>query len=286
MKSKKIDFQKPKPYDKCRLYRYGDKFDLETQITKRNHKICNYRKLNRNEVVNIATGEIIRCKHMSKKQEKLLFKTFKHTQRIILANHFGKLGEILIILEYEKEPKSSYKDVKGFVAKLERRIKQKLEYILVLQYDCSDLPRYEMWTSIAEAGTPIDIIQDIVEKCWTLGKVTIIPLTPSNIEKLSSYYIPKQNHTILSSFPAYAKIYRTSKGIKKVIPEEIEYEKAESIVNGCNQTFASTKELVIDENGKEKTIGKISYETYTKPKNIENQIVPEETEQPKINDTS
>lgn len=286
MKSKKIDFQKPQPYHKCKLYRYGNKYDIETLISKKNHKIGNYHKLNRNEVVNIATGEIIRCKHMSQKQEKSLFKTFKHVQRIILANHFGNQGELLIILEYENTPINSYRDIKGFVSRFERRIKQKLEYILVLQYNYSNLPRYEMWTSIVDTETPIDTIQDILEKCWTLGKVTIISLTPSNIEELSGYYIPQLKHTSLSCFPAYSKVYRTTKGIKKIIAEEIDYEKAEKIVKGYNQTFASTKELVIDENGKEKTISKISYETYTKPNNIENQIVPEESKQPKINDTS
>ena len=276
MKSKKLDFEKPQPHNKCKLYRYGNRYDLETQISKKNNRIGIFRKLNRNDVLNTATGEIIRCKHINKKQEKLLFKTFKHLQRIILANHSGKLGELLVILEYENAPKNVYMDLKSFLAKIERRIKQKLEYILVLQYNCMELPQYEMWTSINVDEISIDTLQDIVRECWTLGKITIIQLNPDNIVELSSYYIPKRNNaTRLDSFPAYAKVFRTSKGIKRVIPEEMDYEEAEKIVAEYDRVFSSTKALIVNDNRKEKIIGKVSYETYKKDKN-----------QPEINDTS
>ena len=248
MKSKKLDFEKPQPHNKCKLYRYGNRYDLETQISKKNNRIGIFRKLNRNDVLNTAT----------------------------LANHSGKLGELLVILEYENAPKNVYMDLKSFLAKIERRIKQKLEYILVLQYNCMELPQYEMWTSINVDEISIDTLQDIVRECWTLGKITIIQLNPDNIVELSSYYIPKRNNaTRLDSFPAYAKVFRTSKGIKRVIPEEMDYEEAEKIVAEYDRVFSSTKALIVNDNGKEKIIGKVSYETYKKDKN-----------QPEINDTS
>ena len=55
----------------------------------------------------------------------------------------------------------------------------------------------------------------------------------------------------------------------------MDYEEAEKIVAEYDRVFSSTKALIVNDNGKEKIIGKVSYETYKKDKN-----------QPEINDTS
>lgn len=104
-----------------------------------------------------------------------------------------------------------------------------------------------------------------MEECWKLGNVEIIELTPTNIIPLAQYFIP-ETHSNLSIFPINARLYRTSKGIKKVTAEIVDYEEAEKRVAGMNKTFESTKALVETVNGKEIVCQQVSYESYSAPK--------------------
>lgn len=258
------------------MYSFGDYIDLETRAKEKGPNIGRYKKISKNEVKDTVTNKIITCRSRDVKEEKALFKNFKGISRLILANFFGTDAEMLTKFGYDNGPIDTYRDFEYCFRKLQRRAKQKLLYIVVLQYQSNGLPRLECWLKTAD-NSKINLTQELVEECWKCGTVETVKLTPTNIVGLAQYFIPK-NHSRLDSFPINAKLYRTSrKGIRKVTVEILDYEEAEKRVTGMERTFASTKKLVDKVNGKEILYQQTSYESYSKPK--------EETETPNSNDT-
>lgn len=145
MKSKKLPFSKPKPNHKCKLYSFGSHIDLETtsKERKKNTKISRYKKISKHEVLDTVTNRVILCNSNVVKNEKIVFKQFKGVSRVVLTNFLGTDAEILTRQYYREQPINTYTDWQYCFRKLERRAKQKLLYIVVLQYQNDGLPRLE-----------------------------------------------------------------------------------------------------------------------------------------------
>ena len=243
----------------------GTRFDLETRAREVAPNIGRYKKFRKHEMLDTETGAIIKCKPRETKNEKFLTKVFKKVFRVVTSTFFGTSAERLIKFFYDEAPENTYTDWKYCLQKLQRRAKQKLVYILVLQYTDAGLPVLEVWLKTAN-DEKINLTQEIVQECWDFGKVEIIRLTPTNLDELASYYIQK-SHTRYDKYPSYSKLYRTSKtGINKVDVELLDYEEAEKRVAGLERTFEVTKALVDVVDNKEICFQEITYETYIKPK--------------------
>lgn len=266
MISKKVEYTKPKPNHKCKLYTYagGTKFDLETRARETpTNNISRYRKLSKMQMLDTVDNRIIRCKPKENKDINTIVKTFKFVYRTTTENFYGTEAELLIKLNYANEPINMTNDWKYCFPKLERRCKQKLLYINVLQYQENGLPCNEVWLKTAD-NSKINLTQDLVEECWKLGTVELIELKPTNIDELGQYFI-QENHTPFSRFKPYTKLFHTSKkGIIKSTMELIDYAEATERVKGCNQTFAKSKALVNRVEDKEILVDTITYETYVK----------------------
>lgn len=246
------------------LMHIGTKFDLETRARKTStNNISRYHKLSKRQMLDTINNKIIECKPKENKNIISVVKTCKHIYRTITENFYGTASELLIKLNYDNEPINMTDDWKYCFPKLERRCKQKLIYINVLQYQADGLPCFEVWLKTAN-NSKLELTQDLVQECWKFGKIELIKLKPTNIDELGQYFIQEQ-HTPFSRFKPYSKLYHTSKkGIIKAKMEFVDYEEAAERVKGCNQTFAKSKALVEKVADKEILLDTITYETYVK----------------------
>ncbi len=242
--------------------------DLTWKLAQRklHQQFGRYKRLSRYEMIDTVTNRVIECSPKAIKSEKALFRQFKPITRLVMQNFYGTNAERLLKLPYDDTATDTTYDWKYCLRKLMRRTNKKLIFIVVLQYKSDGLPMLEVWIRTAD-NSKINLTQDMVEDCWKYGKAEMIELTEDNLLQHAQYFIKKPN-TRWDCFPSYAKLFRCSKtGIEKVKVEIVDYAEAQRRVAGCNQTFASTKALVDEVDGKSIIYQQVTYETYAKAKN-------------------
>ena len=122
-------------------YHYGDTIEMSTALG--TNPVM--RKVNKDEMVNIVTGEIKTIKHVvnraDPKNYESLRSTFKRLKRLIGANFAGGLSELWITLTYRDSPmtdsKRLYDDFKRLIRRLRRITGKDLAYIVVIEPQAS-----------------------------------------------------------------------------------------------------------------------------------------------------
>ena len=98
-----------------------------------------YRKISKNQVVNIVTGEVIECRQSSTREDNRvsLKRTIKRLRDLINCNFEGADNELFITLTYRenmRDYKRLYKDFVKFYQKLKRKYKDIVfRYIYVIE---------------------------------------------------------------------------------------------------------------------------------------------------------
>lgn len=266
---KTIEYKQPTPEQLCKVFKLGNGIiEIEVpQIRNKPHR-SSWRKYSKYEMVNIEDGEIRTTNQATNRAESnasRFKKQKKYLYRIILNNYTGADNERIIILTFEDKVFDidvCYKAVKNFRSKLERRIKQKLNFIIVTLFKSKNKLSYELWVKVPDIST-LEIDNRMLQKIWDKGKVECLKIT--DISKQANYM--KSNNDY---FPPYCKLYRTSvKGIEKPIPEILPYAEAKVLCKNMEQTYATTKLVCkTSESGIEYAVNKITYETYTAKQNI------------------
>lgn len=257
----------------CKVFNSGNgTIDIETPKIRNKPYKPTCRKRNKNEYIDLETGEIIEVKqHSNNRADKTnvsrLYKSLKHLQRLLLLNFKGSNNEIIITLTYNDnftDLKTCYADVKKFISKLKTRLKVEFEWVIVAMFPSKEKICYELWvraTTINEL-----IIEDtMLKEIWTNGKVFVSKVT--DIIEQSNYI--KDN--VLVYFPAYCKLYRKSKGITDVKYENMTYAEAMVMIKDMNMknTFRSTKLVTkTTDNGLEYAVNSVTYESFVSKKFI------------------
>lgn len=231
------------------------------------------RKINKNIMVN-EDGEIIEIKHSNNRafNKSAMRKTLKYIYRLILTNFTGAESEQLIVLTYADdvtELKTCYDEFESFYEKLKRRLKKKLDYIIVNLYTKEKRPYYELWVKTKD-NSPLIIDNKMLQSIWTNGMAFTCKITDVRFQ--ANYIEYSYN---LEYYPPYTKLFRksTGGGIKDVEPKTMYYAEAQVLVKEMKQTYATTK-LV---NKKSKmgliyAVNKISYESYLSKQYIKNEV--------------
>lgn len=120
-------------------------------------------------MLNTATGEVKKFQSHEMQNEKEQFKKLKYVFCLITENWWGNDTELLITLNYDKVPllpQVMSQDFESLFRKLQRRLKQKLLYVIVLLYSTDGQPRFELWVKSAD-NTEIVISQRTLQSIWT-----------------------------------------------------------------------------------------------------------------------
>lgn len=135
LKVNKIDISIPKN-SKVKLKEMGNVFEIMYQ-DRINYKIS-IKKLNENEYLNLATGEVVTCNHIRNRGENLakVAQSLKHLRDKINANVVDAKKCRWVTLTYAENMTNTerlYIDFKNFIKRLRYNLKQHFEYIVAME---------------------------------------------------------------------------------------------------------------------------------------------------------
>lgn len=242
------------------------------------------KKLNKNEYVNLESGEVLEFNHIENRSESYtsLRKTFKKLMYLINNNFTGSDNELFITLTYKKnmtDPDQLYLDMKRFIRRVNTNYGYmgKIDYINVVEpqargaWHCHILMK---WDTKARVYVPNTKIAEM----WGQGKIVKVKAL-REVDNIGAYLtayltdIPLDDyingggnggeHSIeikttpdgkkfvkgarLHMYPPGMNLYRCSKGIKAPISEYMTYKKAKEKVDSAKPTFSKTYEITTDD---------------------------------------
>jgi hypothetical protein len=240
------------------------------------------KKINKNEYVDTRTAEVKEYKKSVNRSNNIqsLKKSFVNLRRLINNNFSGCYGEKHITLTYKDNmtcSKTAYKDFDKFIKKMKYRYKG-LEYIVVLEPQQRGAWHFHLLLKSNERFIDNTLICDLWGRGFTktqnLSKITNVGaylsayltdieinesegaggVSPSRTENKK---IKKGGR--LHLYKSSMKLFRCSRGIKKVVPEMIIYSEVKKKVVGMAVPYYSrTLKIFLGE----KLLNEITYEQY------------------------
>ena len=251
---------------------------------KPNKSISRYRKLTKDTFLDTETGEIRNYKHYEKRVDSTreLRKTFHELRRRINYNFVGNESEKFVTLTYKKkmtDRNKLYKDFKNFILKLKYRFPN-IEYIVVVEPQHTG--SWHLHVLLKNNNREkLYIEQELLDKLWEHGFTYIESIT--DVDNLGAYFVARfTDDNLLENddnvettrkaivkgarlkfYPSGFKLYRCSKGIKKVTSEDMPYSMAKHKVKGMHRTYAKTKRILTeDETMVKHVLNEITYEQF------------------------
>lgn len=192
--------------------------------------IGRYRKLDKDTMIDIVTGEIVGINHTKTRGEQVqsLRRSIRNLRMIINANFFGQLNELFITLTYAEnmqDIKRLYRDYEVFYKRLNRRYKgYGFEYIAVPEPQLRGAWHLHVLLK-AMNKEYLYIPNDEIAKLWGHGFTKTKRLTGvDNIGAYLSAYLTNlydedtgtsTKGARLYFYPVGMNLYRSSRGIKK-----------------------------------------------------------------------
>lgn len=184
--------------------------------------IGRFRRLDRDRMINIETGEVIPIQHkVHRDHVQGLRRTIRRLRMLINANFSGGPNELFITLTYADNVRDLgkvYRDFVVFFKRLKRRYKgYKFEYIAVVEPQ--ERGAWHLHVLIkADVGNLYIPNEDIADM-WGQGFTQTKRLEQvDNVGAYLSAYLTDMDGVKgkrLHYYPPFANIYRTSRGIKK-----------------------------------------------------------------------
>lgn len=182
-KRKEIDLESP-----VTAHIYGDTVELSTALG----GTPVMRRLNKNEMVNRYTGEIVEIHHVTSRADpknyESLRATFKRLKRLIGANFRGGRSELWCTLTYKdspmKDPSRLYADFKRMIRKLRKLLGKYLAYIVVIEPQASGSLHAHLLLKTLD-GSQLYIANSDLRKAWGQGFVNVRRLSDS--DNVSAY---------------------------------------------------------------------------------------------------
>jgi len=196
---------------------------IETTILERvNGAALNWRKLDKDMMINIETGEVKEIQHNSNRDSKeSLRQTIKKLRMIINANFFGAKNELFITLTYAEnmqDTKRLYKDFDKFMKKLKRRFKD-LQFEYIACVEPQERGAWHVHLLLKADVEELYIENELIAELWGQGFTkTQRLLQVDNVGAYLSAYLINDGDKKgqrLYYYPAGVNIYRCSKGIRR-----------------------------------------------------------------------
>lgn len=257
------------------------------------------RKLNKNEYVNIDTGEVREYKKSENRVQNIasLKRTFKKIRDLINNNFVGAANELHVTLTYAENMRDTqklYKDFDKFMKRFKYRFKYDIDYIsvvepqgrgawhihLLLRFNGLDriyIPNEEIADIWGHGFTHTDSLQGIdnigAYLSAYLGDVEVTEDTVNDLFVSGRYKYVELKEVEkdglkkkfikggrLHYYPPGMNIYRKSKGIKYPDEEYMKFSEVKKIVGPVKPTFART--IVVKDSETDRMYNEITYQSY------------------------
>lgn len=213
-----------------------------TYIEKKSQSLKKFKKIDKNTMLNLETGELIQVDNKEDRQSNLssLRRTISSIRDLINMNFTGQKNELFITLTYKENMQDLdklYKDFEKFYKKLKRRFKnQELLYISVVEPQERGAWHIHLLLknlSVEELYIPNETISNL----WGNGFTKTERLAQvDNIGAYLSSYLTNlregeetKKGQRLHLYPSGMNIYRCSKNVKRPIVVDNQYKYIESI---------------------------------------------------------
>lgn len=198
--------------------------------------IGRYRRLDKDKMVDIESGEVIDINHAKTRAEQTesLRRSIRNLRMIINANFFGQHNELFITLTYAEnmqDIKRLYNDFRLFMMRLKWKYKDyKFEYITVPEPQLRGAWHLHVLLKVINKDYLYIPNDEVVAKLWGHGFTKTRRL--ENVDNVGAYvssYLTnifdedtgvKTKGARLHLYPSGMNLYRCSRGIKK--PEVVE----------------------------------------------------------------
>lgn len=233
-KKGKIDKESP-----VTAHIYGDTVEISTALG----GTPIMRKISKDEMLNIKTGEIVQVHHIESRADpknyQSLRATFKRLKRLIGTNFSGGKSELWLTLTYKESPMTDpdrlYSDFRRFMRRLRTLTGKKLAYILVVEPQASGSFHGHILMKTLDKSN-LFIENSKVAKAWGQGFVNVRRLKDSdNVGAYLMAYLTDVDLNNLDGdlekkgaskkiikggrlglYPVHMRIYRTSRqGIRQ-----------------------------------------------------------------------
>ena len=192
-----------------------------------------YRKLDKDNMVNVNTGEVIKVNHNDSRKDDIasLKKSIRRLRMIINANFSGNLNELFITLTYSEnmtDLKRLYSDFNKFIKRLRYKYGDiNFEYIAVPEPQLRGAWHIHLLLKAVNKEV-LYISNDKIAELWRQGftKTERLEQVDNVGAYLSAYLTDLKNDNCKSKgarlylYPSGMQLYRSSRGIKK--PDVIE----------------------------------------------------------------
>lgn len=291
---------------KVKVLKFRNKVQIKN-VKSTTEALSKVRKLNKNEYINIETGEVFKYNITDSKSKFAIAKQLKELKEIILSNFKPADNSYFYTLTFDRDIKlfeEAKKYLDYFLKRLRKYANQnniKLLYVYRYELD-SESGRVHIHMLLRdEDNKKIYIDSDYCrEKLWRVGWVKVLPVLKnddklitimelkaldrlSEVTDITNYdekavkkiefgianYICKTTQTPPESIKSFQRIYGKSRNVKK--PEIIArttYEEAKKITEGYD--LIDEKTVLIKDAQSDKVINRIKTETYIENENRRN----------------
>lgn len=256
----------------------------EIQHMKKMNSKATIQKLNKDEYVNLSTGEIKEYKHIENRSESYnsLRQTFKKIRYLINNNFTGRKNELFLTLTYAENMTDTnrlYTDAKKFMMKLRYKYKNvsDIDYLSVVEPQGRGAWHIHMlirFNALNSVFLPSDELADL----WGHGYVTIERI--QHVDNIGAYLSAYLSDVELTSdnffkafeegreiiekevdgekkkfvkggrlhmYPTGMNLYRKSKGIAYPERKKMTYKNAKKIVGSAQPHYSNTYEIQSDD---------------------------------------
>ena len=256
----------------------------EIQYMEKMNRAVAIKKLNKDEYVNLATGEIKEYQHIENRSESYnsLRQTFKKIRYLINNNFTGKPNELFVTLTYAEnmtDTKRLYTDMNKFIKRLKYKYKESsdIDYLSVVEpqgrgaWHIHVLLRFNALSSVfvpshelaglwGHGFIKIERIQNVDNiGAYLSAYLADVELTSDNIHNTVAEdreIVEKEVDGVkkqfvkggrLHMYPSGMNLYRKSKGITFPERKKMTYKNAKKIVGSGQPHYSKRYEIESDE---------------------------------------
>jgi len=202
------------------------------------HNLKNYKKISGNKMLDLRTGEVIKCKISGSREDNIisLRKTISRLRDLINCNFFGVDNELFITLTYKEnmtDYKRLYKDFDIFYKKLKYRFKD-IEFCYISVIEPQQRGAWHIHLLLKALNRDYLFIDNdsVIGELWGHGFTKTKRLNGvDNVGAYLSAYLTdlfdekgKKKGARLYLYPVGINIYRCSRNCKRPVEKQVIYD--------------------------------------------------------------